>query len=173
MSARPSAIGWPRSSAWGLTDLFRRQHPDADSVYSWWDYRGGDFHQGRGLRIDLVLGSVSVADRCEWSVIDRNARKGKSPSDHAPVMVDSHRADRHAGQTLGERRRDALEQTAGRDRAEPGELGRARRPMLGRCSAIDARAWSVTTASAGCPPARATPIATRGAVPACMLAVAL
>jgi exodeoxyribonuclease-3 len=74
--------------AWGLTDLFRRQHPDADAVYSWWDYRAGDFHQGRGLRIDLVLGSASVADRCEWSVVDRNARKGKSPSDHAPVIVD-------------------------------------------------------------------------------------
>jgi exodeoxyribonuclease-3 len=74
--------------AWGLSDLFRRHHPDADRVYSWWDYRAGDFHQGRGLRIDLVLGSAGVAERCEWSAIDRNARKGKSPSDHAPVMVD-------------------------------------------------------------------------------------
>ena len=74
--------------AWGLHDLFRRQHPDADRVYSWWDYRAGDFHQGRGLRIDLVLGSTSVAERCAWSAIDRNARKGKSPSDHAPVLVD-------------------------------------------------------------------------------------
>lgn len=73
---------------WGLTDLFRQQHPDSDGVYSWWDYRAGDFHQGRGLRIDLVLGSKSVAERCEWAAIDRNARKGKSPSDHAPVMVD-------------------------------------------------------------------------------------
>lgn len=73
---------------WGLVDLFRRQHPDAESVYSWWDYRGGDFHQGRGMRIDLVLGSAGVAERCEWSAVDRNARKGKSPSDHAPVIVD-------------------------------------------------------------------------------------
>ncbi len=73
---------------WGVTDLFRRQYPDADRVYSWWDYRAGDFHQGRGLRIDLVLGSASIADRCDWSAIDRNARKGKSPSDHAPVIVD-------------------------------------------------------------------------------------
>jgi exodeoxyribonuclease-3 len=74
--------------AWGLIDLFRQHHPDAEHVYSWWDYRAGDFHQGRGLRIDLVLGSRGVAERCEWSAIDRNARKGKSPSDHAPVMVD-------------------------------------------------------------------------------------
>lgn len=74
--------------SWGLTDLFRLRHPDPDRVFSWWDYRAGDFHQGRGLRIDLVLGSASVAQRCDWSVIDRNARKGKSPSDHAPVIVD-------------------------------------------------------------------------------------
>ncbi|HEY5663608.1 MAG TPA: exodeoxyribonuclease III [Ilumatobacter sp.] len=73
---------------WGLVDLFRCRHPDADAVYSWWDYRSGDFHLGRGMRIDLVLGSASVAERCAWSAIDRNARKGKSPSDHAPVMVD-------------------------------------------------------------------------------------
>jgi exodeoxyribonuclease-3 len=73
---------------WGMTDLFRRQHPDADRVYTWWDYRAGDFHQGRGLRIDLVLATPSVADRLQWAVIDRNARKGKQPSDHAPVIVD-------------------------------------------------------------------------------------
>jgi exodeoxyribonuclease-3 len=57
-------------------------------VYSWWDYRAGDFHQGRGLRIDLVLGSASIASRVEWAMIDRNARKGDKPSDHAPVIVD-------------------------------------------------------------------------------------
>jgi len=73
---------------WGLTDLFRQQHPEASSVYSWWDYRAGDFHQGRGLRIDLVLGSASIASRVEWAMIDRNARKGDKPSDHAPVVVD-------------------------------------------------------------------------------------
>jgi exodeoxyribonuclease-3 len=72
---------------WGLVDLFR-QHHRADRLYSWWDYRAGDFHQGRGLRIDLVLGSASVSQRCTFSVIDRNARKGTQPSDHAPVLVD-------------------------------------------------------------------------------------
>jgi exodeoxyribonuclease-3 len=71
---------------WGLTDVFR-QHHDADRVYSWWDYRAGDFHQGRGLRIDLLMCSQSVVDRSEWCLIDRNARKGKQPSDHAPVIV--------------------------------------------------------------------------------------
>jgi exodeoxyribonuclease-3 len=73
--------------AWGMTDLFRLQHDQA-GLYSWWDYRSGDFHQGRGMRIDLVLGTASVADRTVWSVIDRNARKGQQPSDHAPVVVD-------------------------------------------------------------------------------------
>jgi exodeoxyribonuclease-3 len=73
---------------WGLTDLFRVQHPDAASVYSWWDYRRGDFHQGRGMRIDLALGTPTVVERLEWCAIDRNARKGSSPSDHAPLLVD-------------------------------------------------------------------------------------
>jgi exodeoxyribonuclease-3 len=72
---------------WGMVDLFRQMHGEP-KLYSWWDYRAGDFHQGRGLRIDLVLGTKSVADRCTWSVIDRNARKGQSPSDHAPVIVE-------------------------------------------------------------------------------------
>ena len=72
---------------WGMIDLFRQHHSD-DKLYSWWDYRAGDFHQGRGLRIDLVLGTRAVADRCTWSIIDRNARKGQMPSDHAPVIVE-------------------------------------------------------------------------------------
>jgi len=72
---------------WGMADLFRQHHPDA-KLYSWWDYRAGDFHQGRGLRIDLVLGTKSVAERCTFAVVDRNARTGQSPSDHAPVIVD-------------------------------------------------------------------------------------
>ena len=72
---------------WGLVDVFR-QHHSADRVFSWWDYRGGDFHQGRGMRIDLLMCSAPVVDRSRWCVIDRNARKGKQPSDHAPVIVD-------------------------------------------------------------------------------------
>jgi exodeoxyribonuclease-3 len=71
----------------GLVDLFRVRH-DSGGVFSWWDYRAGDFHEGRGMRIDLVFGSPAVAERVEWSAIDRNARKGKLPSDHAPVIVD-------------------------------------------------------------------------------------
>lgn len=72
---------------WGLEDVFRRHH-DAGKLFSWWDYRAGDFHQGRGMRIDLIMASASVAARSQWCMIDRNARKGTQPSDHAPVIVD-------------------------------------------------------------------------------------
>ena len=72
---------------WGLVDLFRSHHPEGN-LYTWWDYRAGDFHQGRGLRIDLVLGTQSVSERCAFCVVDRNARKGQSPSDHAPVIFE-------------------------------------------------------------------------------------
>ena len=71
----------------GLEDVYRRHH-DEGGVYSWWDYRAGDFHQGRGMRIDLVLVSRSLADRSTSVFIDRDARKGKKPSDHAPVVVE-------------------------------------------------------------------------------------
>ncbi|MEO8163065.1 MAG: exodeoxyribonuclease III [Ilumatobacteraceae bacterium] len=72
--------------SWGLSDVFRNQHPEVQ-LYSWWDYRNGSFHKGHGMRIDLVLTSASVADRTMWSLIDRNARKGETPSDHAPVLI--------------------------------------------------------------------------------------
>ena len=72
---------------WGLSDLFRHHH-EGERLFSWWDYRSGDFHMGRGLRIDLIMGSPSMVDRSNFVVVDRNARKGPSPSDHAPVVVD-------------------------------------------------------------------------------------
>jgi exodeoxyribonuclease-3 len=73
--------------AWGLVDVFR-QHHEPGGLFSWWDYRAGNFHKGKGMRIDLVLATRPVAERATASLIDRNARKGKSPSDHAPVIVD-------------------------------------------------------------------------------------
>jgi exodeoxyribonuclease-3 len=84
----PERAALEKIKARGFRDVFRERFPDATSVYSWWDYRRGDFHQGRGLRIDLILATAPVADRVEWTVIDRNARKGTSPSDHAPVIAD-------------------------------------------------------------------------------------
>lgn len=72
---------------WGLADVFRAHHSDA-GLFSWWDYRGGAFHKREGMRIDLALCSRRVVDASTFVVIDRNARKGKQPSDHAPVLVD-------------------------------------------------------------------------------------
>lgn len=72
---------------WGLRDVFRDHH-DEDGLYSWWDYRGGNFHKRKGMRIDLVLASKPLADRAKRVLIDRNARKGETPSDHAPVVAD-------------------------------------------------------------------------------------
>jgi exodeoxyribonuclease III len=76
-----------RLQEWGLQDTFRRIY-DADRLYTYWDYRAGDFHQHRGMRIDLALATRPVADRVTWAVVDRNARKGTAPSDHAPLIVD-------------------------------------------------------------------------------------
>lgn len=71
----------------GLIDVVRRRWPD-QRFFSYWDYRAGMFHQDLGMRIDLVLASPAVADRVQAAWVDRQARKGKAPSDHAPVMVD-------------------------------------------------------------------------------------
>ena len=77
-----------RLRAWGLTDLYRAWQP-AGSRFSWWDYRAGMFHRNEGMRIDLLYGTQSVAERVIWAEIDREARKGPpTPSDHAPVVVD-------------------------------------------------------------------------------------
>ncbi len=72
----------------GLRDAFREHYPGVDRLYSWWDYRAGNFHKHRGMRIDLLLLSPDLADHVTWALIDRNARKGPKPSDHAPVFVD-------------------------------------------------------------------------------------
>jgi exodeoxyribonuclease-3 len=71
----------------GLRDVVRDRWPD-ERVFTYWDYRAGMFHQDLGMRIDLVLASAPVADRVRAAWIDRQARKGSGPSDHAPVMVD-------------------------------------------------------------------------------------
>ena len=71
----------------GLHDVVRERWPD-ERVFSYWDYRAGMFHQDLGMRIDLVLAGAPVAGRVRAAWIDRQARKGTGPSDHAPVIVD-------------------------------------------------------------------------------------
>jgi exodeoxyribonuclease-3 len=76
---------------WGFVDLFRI-HDDQPGTYTWWDYRGGALHRKLGLRIDLVLGTQTLADRCTEVRVDRNERKPTSgegkPSEHAPVIAE-------------------------------------------------------------------------------------
>jgi exodeoxyribonuclease III len=71
----------------GLRDVVRDRWPD-QRVFTYWDYRAGMFHQDLGMRIDLVLASEAVAGRVRAAWVDRQARKGSGPSDHAPVIVD-------------------------------------------------------------------------------------
>ena len=71
---------------WGLVDTLRNRYPE-DNIYSYWDYRNGDFHKRRGMRIDYLLASKALAALGTADLIDRNARKGTKPSDHAPVMA--------------------------------------------------------------------------------------
>jgi exodeoxyribonuclease III len=71
----------------GLHDVMRDRWPD-QRIFTYWDYRAGMFHQDLGMRIDLVLASEAVASRVQASWVDRQARKGTGPSDHAPVVTD-------------------------------------------------------------------------------------
>jgi exodeoxyribonuclease III len=73
--------------ALGLRDVVRDRWP-GKRVFTYWDYRAGMFHQDLGMRIDLVLATAPVAERVRAAWVDRQARKGSGPSDHAPVMVD-------------------------------------------------------------------------------------
>lgn len=70
---------------WGLVDTLRERYPDG-GIYTFWDYRNGDFHKRRGMRIDYLLSTAPLAALCDADLVDRNARKGTKPSDHAPVL---------------------------------------------------------------------------------------
>ena len=83
----PERAALAELQAVGLRDVVRDRWPD-ERVFTYWDYRAGMFHQDLGMRIDLVLASAPVADRVQAAWVDRQARKGKGPSDHAPVIVD-------------------------------------------------------------------------------------
>ena len=71
----------------GLRDVIRDRWP-GERVFTYWDYRAGMFHRDLGMRIDLILAAAPVAARVRAAWVDRKARKGKGPSDHAPVIAD-------------------------------------------------------------------------------------
>lgn len=76
-----------RLIALGLVDVVRAHH-EGPGPYSWWDYRQLGFPKGNGLRIDHVLTTADLAPRVTAASVDREERKGKLPSDHAPVVID-------------------------------------------------------------------------------------
>ena len=84
----PEREAFARLLHWGLVDAYRRHHPEPGR-YTWWDYRGGNFHRNIGMRIDHLLLTSPLAARSVAAEIDREARKGKPmPSDHTPLVVD-------------------------------------------------------------------------------------
>jgi len=83
----PEREALERLQALGLRDVVRDRWP-GKRVFTYWDYRAGMFHRDLGMRIDLVLATVPVAERVRAAWVDRHARKGSGPSDHAPVIVD-------------------------------------------------------------------------------------
>jgi exodeoxyribonuclease-3 len=71
----------------GLRDTLRIHHKEGE-LFSWWDYQMRAFERNRGLRIDAILASEKLATRCKATGIDVEMRKGKEPSDHAPVWAE-------------------------------------------------------------------------------------
>ena len=83
----PERAALAEIEAVGLHDVVRDHWP-GKRVFTYWDYRAGMFHQDLGMRIDLILAGDPVAKRVKAAWVDRQARKGSGPSDHAPVIVD-------------------------------------------------------------------------------------
>jgi exodeoxyribonuclease-3 len=71
----------------GLTDVFRK-FEQPEKAFSWWDYRAAGFRRNAGLRIDLILTSNSMTERCHASYVDKEPRAWERPSDHAPVIAE-------------------------------------------------------------------------------------
>jgi len=85
--SEPERAAFRKLLEWGLTDCFRRHHRDAQQ-YTWWDYRFDMFRKRKGLRIDHVLATESLAARSRSCTVDESFRGLDRPSDHAPVLAD-------------------------------------------------------------------------------------
>ena len=72
---------------WGFVDVFRKINPGLQE-FSWWDFRSGAWQRNRGLRIDHIWTSASLADKCTGCWIDKQPRFGERPSDHTPVVAE-------------------------------------------------------------------------------------
>lgn len=85
--SKPERAAIHHVKQWGFTDVFRKINPDVQE-FSWWDFRNGAWQRNRGLRIDHIWTSASLADKCTGCWIDREPRKGERPSDHTPVVAE-------------------------------------------------------------------------------------
>ncbi|MGL4455864.1 MAG: exodeoxyribonuclease III [Plesiomonas sp.] len=72
---------------WGLIDTFRAENPEVNDRFSWFDYRSKGFDENRGLRIDQILATKMLAERCLDTGIDYQIRGMEKPSDHAPIWA--------------------------------------------------------------------------------------
>ena len=86
--SEPERAALGRLEEWGLVDVFRRLYPHEDGSSPGGTTGAATFHKHQGLRIDLILVTESLAAGASYGLIDRNARKGEKPSDHAPVFID-------------------------------------------------------------------------------------
>jgi exodeoxyribonuclease-3 len=83
----PEREALTRLRAIGLHDVVP-EPMKGPNPFTYWDYRAGNFHQDKGMRIDLVYATEPLAGRVAKAYVDREARKGKGPSDHAPIVID-------------------------------------------------------------------------------------
>lgn len=86
MCSEPERVRVQALADWGLRDALRMHHEEG-GLFTWWDYRRLAFQKGRGARIDHVFVTAPLAERSIAVAIDRDERKGKLPSDHAPVIA--------------------------------------------------------------------------------------
>lgn len=87
LCSTPEREAVQRLAGEGLTDTFRL-FEQAEQSFSWWDYRMNNFRRNRGLRIDLILSSPALTERCTASYVDVEPRRWERPSDHAPVVAE-------------------------------------------------------------------------------------
>jgi len=87
LCSTPEREALRRMLALGLNDTFRLFEQE-EGVFSWWDYRMNAFRRKMGLRIDLILASKAMAERCTASYVDIEPRRQERPSDHAPVVAE-------------------------------------------------------------------------------------
>jgi exodeoxyribonuclease-3 len=87
LCSEPERAALRRLLTLGLTDILRL-FAQEKAVFSWWDYRAGNFRRNHGLRIDLILASVTLAQVCASCQIDKAPRSWQRPSDHAPVVAE-------------------------------------------------------------------------------------